>query len=100
MGFIFKTPVPKAVAANNAQLIQNCQGFSVGVEKFSLLQRSRVAAAKSPTTAGRKPVKMEVTVWVCMYRMNILLIKTIKINEGNTNAKVAVAEPKMAIGIE
>ena len=89
--------MPKAVAANRAQLIKNCQGFVVGVEKFSALQSNRVAAAKRPTTAGRKPVNTDCTRWVFIYFINILLIRIIKMSEGSTRAKVAVAEPKTAI---
>ena len=44
--------MPKAVAMKRATLIQNCQGFSTGEEKFSVLQSSSVAAASRPTTAG------------------------------------------------
>ena len=89
--------MPTAVAMKRAMLIQNCQGFSIGVEKFSLLQSSNVAAARRPTTAGRRPVKTDCTNGVFMYFMNILLIRIIRISEGSTSAKVAVAEPSVAI---
>jgi hypothetical protein len=89
--------VPKAVAIKRAQLIKNCQGFSKGVEKFSLLHSNSVAAARSPTTAGRKPVNIDCTNGVFMYFINILLISIISINDGSTKAKVAVAEPRIAI---
>ena len=38
-------------------LIQNCQGLTLGEEKFSSLMSSSVAAARRPTTAGRRPAK-------------------------------------------
>ena len=85
------------MATRRAQLIKNCQGFSIGVEKFSLLQRRSVAAARSPTTAGRRPLKTDWTNGVFIYFMNILLIRIIRISEGNTKANVAVVEPRMAI---
>ena len=69
----------------------------MGVEKFSLLQSNRVAAASNPTTAGRRPVNMDCTNGVFIYFMNILLIRIINIREGNTSAKVAVTEPRIAI---
>ena len=82
---------------SRAQLMKNCHGFSIGVEKFSLLQSSKVAAARSPTTAGRSPIKIDCTRWVFIYFMNILLMSIIKISDGSTKAKVEVAEPRMAI---
>ena len=97
MGLILRYPVPKAVEASRAQLIQNCQGFSEGVEKFSLLQSNRVAAANKPTTAGRRPLNTDCTSGVFMYFINILLIRIIKMSEGSTSAKVAVTLPRMAI---
>ena len=75
--------------------MQNCQGFSIGVEKFSLLQSSNVAAASNPTTAGRRPVNIDCTSGVFMYFINILLISIISTNDGSTKAKVAVAEPRI-----
>ena len=83
---------------NRKQLIQNCQRFSVGVLKFSRVHNNKVAAANNPTTAGRNPWKTEVTVRVCMYFMNILLMSIIRMSEGSTSAKVAVVEPRIAIG--
>ena len=80
--------------------MQNCHRFSLGVEKLSGVISNRVAAASKPTTAGRNPVKIDCTVWVCIYFINIRLMSTIRISEGNTRAKVAVAEPSTAIGIE
>ena len=97
MGLIFRYPVPIAVAMRRAQLMKNCQGFSKGVEKFSLLQSRRVAAASRPTTAGRKPVKTDCTNGVFIYFINMRLISIIRISEGSTKAKVAVAEPSVAI---
>ena len=80
-----------------AQLMKNCQGFPIGVEKFSALQSSRVAAANRPTTAGRRPAKMERTGRVFMYFINRRLMRIIRMSDGNTKASVAVAEPRMAI---
>lgn len=68
----------------------------MGVEKFSLVQRSRVAAANRPTTAGRKPMNTDCTICVFMYFINILLMSSIRISEGSTKAKVDVADPRIA----
>ena len=57
MGLIFTHMVPTKVAAKSITLIQNCQGLTLGEEKFSSLMSSSVAAAKRPTTAGRRPAK-------------------------------------------
>ena len=100
MGLTLTTLTPTKAATNRKQLMQNCQGSAEGVEKLSGVINNRVAAASRPTTAGRKPRKTDSTAWWCMYFMNILLMSIIRINEGNTKAKVAVAEPRMAIGIE
>ena len=81
------------------QLIQNCHGLVLGVEKFSGVINISVAAASKPTTAGRNPVKTLFTNGVFMYFMNILLIRIMRINEGSTKAKVAVILPKMAMGV-
>ena len=97
MGLIFKTKVPKKVTIKRNTLIQNCQAFSEGEEKFSLVQRSSVAAANRPTTAGRNPMKTDWTVLVRMYLRNILLMRIIRMSDGRTRAKVAVNEPKTAI---
>lgn len=97
IGFIFNHMVPIKVARKRAMLMQNCHMFTLGKEKFSALQSSRVAAAKSPTTTGRKPIKMDCTVGVFMYFRNILLMSSININDGNTKANVAVALPTIAM---
>ena len=97
IGLIFRYPVPKAVAISRAQLMKNCQGFSDGVEKFSLLQSKGVAAANKPTTAGRRPLNTDCTKGVFIYFINILLMSIIKMSEGSTKAKVAVAEPSIDI---
>ena len=97
MGLILNTFVPMNVATNRNTLTQNCQGFSLGVEKFSLVHSSSVAAANSPTTAGRKPRKMLSMVGVCMYLRNILAMRIISMNDGSTNEKVDTAEPSIAV---
>jgi hypothetical protein len=71
----------------------------MGVLKFSPLQSISVAAASNPTTAGRKPSNTFRTTSVLIYFINIFDINIIKMNEGNTNEKVAVAEPSIAIGM-
>ena len=95
MGLIFTHLVPTNVATKSAMLMEKRQGLS-GVEKFSPLQSSRVAAANKPTTAGRRPVKTSCTARVFMYFINILLMRIIKMNEGSTRAVVAVSDPNMA----
>ena len=85
-------------AANSATLIQNCQGVSFGVPKFSGVISIIVAAPSSPTTAGRRPRNTLFTIGVSMYFMNILLINIINIIDGSTSANVAVALPSTAIG--
>ena len=87
------------VAMNKKQLIPNCQGLCLGVEKFSGVINSNVAAANSPTTAGRSPMNTLFTSRVCMYFMNILLMRIIRMSEGNTSANVAVADPSIAMGM-
>ena len=89
--------MPKAVATKRATLTKNCQGLTAGVEKFSAVQSRRVAAAKRPTTAGRRPANIDWTTDVFMYFMNILLMRIISTNDGSTNANVAVAEPRIDI---
>ena len=85
--------VPTKVATNRNTLIQNCHGLKDGVEKLSAVMSNRVAAANSPTTAGRRPVKTDCTRWVCIYFIKSLLISIIRMSDGNTNAKVAVMLP-------
>ena len=94
---IWRTFVPTNVEMKRAMLIQNCQGCSAGVLKFSGVISNKAAAARSPTTAGRSPEKILCTKGVSMYFMNILLIKIIRMKEGSTRAKVAVALPKTAM---
>ena len=89
--------VPIKVTRNKTTLTENCQTDSVGEPKFSLLQSSRVAAPNNPTTAGRNPVKIDLTVRVFIYFINILLMSIIRMSEGSTRAKVAVALPNTAI---
>ena len=78
-------------------LMPKYQGFIDGAEKFSLFINSNAAAAISPTTAGRRPDMMLCTTIEFMYFMNNRLIRIIRINDGNTNASVAVALPSTAI---
>ena len=66
--------VPTNVATNRKTLTENCQGFSIGVEKLSGVMSSSVAAASKPTTAGRKPLNTDCTRCVCMYFMKSLLM--------------------------
>ena len=82
------------------QLMPNCHASSWGVEKFSGVISNKVAAPNSPTTAGRSPLNMlSIRGW-CIYRINSLLMSIISISDGSTSAKVAVTEPRMAIGME
>ena len=97
MGLIFTHFVPTNVATNKPTLIQNCHGFTFGVEKFSSFISKSVAAASRPTTTGRKAVKMFCTSGVSIYFMTILLMSIIKMSEGKTKANVAVNEPNTAI---
>ena len=99
MGLIFMNIVPMKVAAKRKRLMKNCQGLTSGVEKLSPLQSIRVAAASKPTTAGCRPLKTDFTTGVSIYFMNILLIRIISINDGRTNAKVAMKLPKADIYI-
>ena len=87
------------VAQKRATLIQNCHGFSIIEPKFSSFMSSRVAAPSNPTTAGRSPLKTFCTGSVFMYFMNILLIRIMRMSDGSTKAKVAVADPRMAMGM-
>ena len=99
MGLMCITLVPINVAMKSATEIKNCQGWSRSL-KFSADSSNKVAAANRPTTAGRNPRKRLCTMWVCMYFMNILLIKIISVTEGNTSANVAVALPSMDMPVE
>ena len=87
-------------ATNSRQLTMNCHQSVVGVEKLSAVHNNKVAAANSPTTAGRSPWKTLSTERWCMNFINILLISIIRISEGSTSAKVATAEPKIPMGAE
>ena len=73
------------------------QGFIDGAEKFSLFINSNAAAAISPTTAGRRPDMMLCTTIEFMYFMNNRQIRIIRMNDGSTSARVAVALPSTAI---
>ena len=89
--------VPTNVATNRKTLTENCQRFTVGVEKLSGVMSSSVAAASKPTTAGRKPLNTDCTRCVCMYFMKSLLMSIMRMSEGSTNANVAVMLPNTAI---
>lgn len=68
-----------------------------GDAKFSVLHNNNVAAANNPTTTGRMPLNIDCTELVFIYFINILVIRIIRINDGNTNAKVAVKLPNIGI---
>ena len=89
--------VPTKVEMKRPTLIQNCHGLTDGVEKFSGVISNRVAAPRSPTTAGRRPVKRLYTMGVFMYFKNMRLMMIISISEGSTRARVAMALPSMAM---
>ena len=84
---------PTNVNMNRATLIQNCQGFSSGAEKFSRVISSSVAAPSSPTTAGRSPAKTDCTTDVLIYLMNSRLMRIMRTTDGNISANVASALP-------
>ena len=71
-----------------ATLIQNCQGDSAGVEKFSGVSNNRTAAARRPTTAGRKPKKMCSTVGWLLYFIRNLEINNIRMKEAHRHPVV------------
>ena len=100
MGLILMNITPMNAAMNSRQLTMNCHQSVVGVEKLSAVHNNKVAAASSPTTAGRRPWKTLSTLWWYMYFMNILLMRIIRINEGSTSAKVATAYPNTPMGAE
>ena len=100
MGLILMNITPMKALMKRKQLTKNCQASSLGEEKLSAVHNNKVAAANNPTTAGRNPLKMLSTEWVCMYFINILLISIIKISEGSTSAKVATADPRIATEVE
>ena len=97
MGLIFTNIVPTKVAAKMATLIQNRQGLVVIDEKLSPFIKRSVAAASNPTTAGRNPSNILCTMGELTYLRNILLMRIIKTSDGNTNANVAITEPRTAI---
>ena len=100
MGLILMNITPMKAAPKSRQLTMNCHQSVVGVEKLSAVHNNKVAAANSPTTAGRRPRKTLSTLRWCMNFINILLIRIIRISEGSTRAKVATAEPRMPMGAE
>ena len=57
MGLIFMNITPMNAATKSRQLTMNCHQSVVGVEKLSAVHNNKVAAANSPTTAGRRPWK-------------------------------------------
>ena len=63
--------------------------------KFSAVINRRAAAANRPTTAGRKPWKTASTIGCFWYFRKNLLMAIIRMNDGSTTAKVAVAEPRI-----
>lgn len=77
--------------------MMNCHIFILGVEKFSPLHSSSVAAPKRPTTAGRRPENTDCTIFVFIYFMNILLMRIMRISDGRTRAKVETALPRTDI---
>ena len=97
IGFILYTWQATSVSTKITMLIQNCQGDSDGVEKFSGVINNKQAAASKPTTAGRKPVNTCSTMGWFLYCIKNFDISSMSINEGSTTAKVAVTEPKMPI---
>ena len=94
---IFIHIVPIKVAKKRKRLTPNCQGLISGEEKFSTSQSRSVAAARRPTTAGRRPMKTLWTAGVRIYFINMRLMRTIRMKLGRTRAKVAVALPSTAI---
>ena len=96
MCFIF---TPTMVAMNMNIDTHKCQGDTSSELKFSLLHKSRVAAAISPTMAGRSPMKMLCTTFDCIYFKNNLLIMSIRMKLGSTSAKVAIRLPATPISI-
>ena len=74
-------------------LIQNTHGFIDGEEKFSLFISNKAAAAIKPTMAGLSPEKIFSTTTVCIYFINILLIRIIRMSDGNISATVEMALP-------
>lgn len=83
------------VIAKIATDIVKCHVSSDGEEKFSSLQSSSVAAASSPTTAGRKPLNTLCTNGDFMCLRNILLIRIISTNDGSISESVAIKLPSM-----
>ena len=70
---------------------------SAGVEKFSLSNSRSAAAARRPTTAGRRPRKMFWTVSDFIYFISIFDMSIISISDGRTRANVAVRLPSMDV---
>ena len=76
------------------RLMPNVQGVSVGEPKLSVVHSMRVAAASSPTTAGRRALKIDFMKLVSIYFKNSMLISSIRIKLGSTRAIVAVMLPR------
>ena len=75
------------------QLMTNERVSSVGEPKFSAFINTKAADASKPTTAGRKPLKTDSTTGCFWYFKKKRLMVSIRMNEGNTTANVANAEP-------
>ena len=83
------------VKAKSPRLIQNCHGDEVGEPKLSSVHSNNAAAAISPTTAGRSPLKMLSTMGCDLYRRRKRHIIIIRMKGGRTRENVASAEPRM-----
>lgn len=93
---ILKYLIPINVAANSN--ILHVKSFILDkVEKLSVVMSIRHAAAISPTTTGRTTVKTLCTVALLLNFIKNIAIANISINDGNTNAKVAMLLPKTHI---
>ena len=99
IGFMCSAFTEINVRANIATEMPNLYGDWDGELKLSSLHSIRVAAASSPTTAGRKPLKMFCTNGDFTCARNILHIRSMSTKDGSTRANVAVRLPAMPIAM-
>ena len=81
------------VKANNAMLIQNCHASTSGLLKLSAVHSNSAAAARRPTTAGRRPVNTSSTTgwFLNLIRNRLMIIINMKL--GRITEKVARNDP-------
>ena len=97
MGLSLMTFTPTKALMKISMLTMNWKGDVDTLPKFSLVISSKAAEANNPTTAGRKPQKMEAMMGLFLCRSNRRLMVSMSKKEGRITANVAVPAPTMPI---